>query len=260
MTRTSRDTSAVGMNCKHALINYLRKLIKMLSKDELPPEIWHYILLNFNNSELKEIATVSKLFNEIFHCSRKIRPTFPDYRNPIQPLKEDIDWPYLCYPLDDGYIAFALINPSEGQKSHSTLLIYCTGKDTPIYFNGHKNRITDVILINDHTIASTSHDGTIRIWEIRTGKEQRLIKDKKIIKPLKLIPLNDDKIACFSQNGQAHIWNWRSGMYLGQLLCFPKQRFVRCRVKEEIVFIEHSQEDAYLNTHNIFTVWDLKEN
>src|SRR5580704_14847729 len=126
--------SAVKMNCKHALINYLRKLIKMLSKDELPQDVWQHILWHFNNIDLRKIATVNKLFYELLNCSLKKRPalSFPDYRNPIQSLKkEDISYYYRHYPLDYGNLAFVL-NQFEKQKNHPNLLIYCTGKDTPI--------------------------------------------------------------------------------------------------------------------------------
>lgn len=81
---------------------------------------------------------------------------------------------------------------------------------------GHSAGVTWVAFTPDgNKVLSASHDKTIRVWDWRKGKCERVLKGHSdSVRCLAL--LGDNRVASASWDGTVRIWNWRTGKQLAK--------------------------------------------
>ncbi len=81
---------------------------------------------------------------------------------------------------------------------------------------GHSAGVTWVAFTPDgNKVLSASHDKTIRVWDWRKGKCERVLKGHNdSVRCLAL--LGDNRVASASWDGTVRIWNWRTGKQLAK--------------------------------------------
>jgi hypothetical protein len=80
----------------------------------------------------------------------------------------------------------------------------------------HTSAVTTAIRVSDDGILSTSYDGTIRIWDIASGRLVHTIEAHSG-PVLGGAVLPGDRVLSWSEDGRLQIWDWRSGLLLHTL-------------------------------------------
>jgi len=91
-------------------------------------------------------------------------------------------------------------------------------------FIGHKQGITDIAWNTDgRYVATSSYDGTTRVWEVASGREFRtLVSSGKVI-AIASSPI-EDLLATLADNGIATIWDMPKGIKMREI-SDPKAKF-----------------------------------
>ncbi|MCH7687639.1 MAG: WD40 repeat domain-containing protein, partial [Planctomycetes bacterium] len=86
-------------------------------------------------------------------------------------------------------------------------------------FQGHTAGVTYVAWMNDKRHAvSVSYDSTLRIWNVKSGKEEKKINLGRLVSGLAVSP--DDKVAAIgfsTEDGIVELWSLESGLRIGHL-------------------------------------------
>jgi WD40 repeat protein len=81
---------------------------------------------------------------------------------------------------------------------------------------GHLNWVNDLILINNYTMASSSHDSTVRIWDLITNTQKFILNGHTdYVYGLKL--LSFDTLGSSSSDKTLKVWNTTSGQLIRTL-------------------------------------------
>lgn len=75
-------------------------------------------------------------------------------------------------------------------------------------FRGHTNGVM-CLQFDDSMLATGSYDATIKIWDIRTGKELRTLTGHE--SGVRALQFDDRKLISGSLDRSLKIWNWRTG-------------------------------------------------
>jgi hypothetical protein len=91
-----------------------------------------------------------------------------------------------------------------------------TGKQL-VRLTGHQNSVQYAVFApNGRTVASTSRDGTIRLWEVATGKEVLQFGEKPQASGLAFSP-NGRLLVSWGHEEPLRLWDIATGMEVGQL-------------------------------------------
>ncbi|CAK7216622.1 hypothetical protein SCUCBS95973_002869 [Sporothrix curviconia] len=83
-------------------------------------------------------------------------------------------------------------------------------------FRGHTNGVT-CLQIDDVMMATGSYDATIRIWNLETGEQTRLLRGHT--QGIRSLQFDDKILVSGSLDGTMKIWNWHTGELLNTLVC-----------------------------------------
>ena len=120
----------------------------------------------------------------------------------------------------DGHILAAVQNSKEATKDYRfTILLWEVWEDPRrqkhLILKGHTNRINALAFAaNSNTLASSSDDGTIRIWDTSTGTQVSSFRSREVSSLALSI---DGKILASNSAGQIQLWNITSGKQLTSL-------------------------------------------
>src|SRR5262249_55825310 len=91
-------------------------------------------------------------------------------------------------------------------------------------FEGHTDRVWHLLLAaNGKTLASASEDGTVRLWDTATGKEQRQFRVGERGTVSLALSSDGRLVASGDRLGSLHIWDARTGAKL-QHIAAPAMR------------------------------------
>ena len=108
-------------------------------------------------------------------------------------------------------------------------------------FEGHKDKICDVLKITDKYIASGSYDRTVKVWDLETGKcVYNLLGHGDRV--LKLVKISDDVIASGDSNGDVKIWDLKNGT-CKQILAGKKGQVNKLIVSSNKIIVCHKGGD-----------------
>lgn len=81
----------------------------------------------------------------------------------------------------------------------------------PLVFGRHTDDVLTLALMPDGGhVASTAHDGTLRVWEMETGRERRVISfDGYVIRSLAALP--GGRLAAAGSDGTLTVWDAAAG-------------------------------------------------
>src|SRR4051812_38588175 len=115
----------------------------------------------------------------------------------------------LCFLLTAGTAAGAQDAPSPAEAPEAKL-VYT--------LEGHTDGVVDVACFPDgHRIVSGSHDRTLRVWDLRTGKELRRFEGQ--LGPVWAVAVSADgrRVASGSSDHTARVWDVETGEQVAQL-------------------------------------------
>jgi WD40 repeat protein len=91
----------------------------------------------------------------------------------------------------------------------------CTPRHLIQTLKGHNNWVFSVAFSRDgQTLASASHDQTVRIWDIETGKCQHICKGHKHLVSSVAFHRNGKIVASGSQDQTVRLWDVKTGKCL----------------------------------------------
>ena len=115
---------------------------------------------------------------------------------------------YCCLELFDLRIALG------HNKIISVLRIQISKKD--FVLEGHENKITKIIQLNENKIASSSFDGKIFIWDILEQNDNFVFSGHEDV-IYDIININYSRIASCSNDKTIKFWDWKSKKYIFSL-------------------------------------------
>ena len=79
-------------------------------------------------------------------------------------------------------------------------------------FKGHKEKIVSLIQLSSGKLASGSYDNTIRIWDMNSLKENRIIKEKG--KVFALLEFENGKLLSGTSENSINLWDIHDSPFL----------------------------------------------
>ena len=81
-------------------------------------------------------------------------------------------------------------------------------------FKGHTNGVM-CLQFDDQVLATGSYDGTLKIWDIKTGEEIRTLRGHQSV--IRCLQFDDTKLISGGLDHRIKIWNWRTGECISTL-------------------------------------------
>lgn len=82
------------------------------------------------------------------------------------------------------------------------------GRYTTRTLKGHTNGVM-CLQFDDQTLITGSHDNTIKVWDINTGREIRTLNGHEL--PVRCLQFDDARLITGSLDGTIKVWDWRTG-------------------------------------------------
>jgi len=78
---------------------------------------------------------------------------------------------------------------------------------------GHKNKIVEAVQRNNHELLSFYNDGTIKLWNLETGKPIKDYKGRTIEGVKDFIILSSGDVLCFNDRGPIRLFSRKTGLF-----------------------------------------------
>lgn len=225
----------------------------MLTINDLSVEVLLKTFENLDLKTLKQVSQSSKRFQEILQrhpylwikaLNRLDEKAFHDIllnKRPLLTLYENKqDTHSVKKPLTllayqhQQFITQKLINTTSLRFS----------QQTP--FNGHTDWVSCLEWLSDERFASGSADGTIKIWDLTTGKCILTLQGHILVRSL--ILLSDGRLASGYLDGTIKIWNLTTGECV---------RTMRSHIHTVISFVQLSKEQLISVSVDRIATWNL---
>ena len=121
--------------------------------------------------------------------------------------------------------------------------IFCTQT-----FTGHNEKVVSLIELNSGKIASGSYDNTIRIWNLVTSKEEKIINEKGRV--FALLEFEDSKLLCGTSNNEINLWDLNSDDEECLFSFKGHQLWINCLVKCNNNYFASASNDSNIK------IWD----
>ena len=115
-------------------------------------------------------------------------------------------------------------------------------------FTGHLEKVVSLIELNSGKIASGSYDNTIRIWNVLTSKEDKIINEKGRI--FALLEFDSNKLLCGTSNNEINLWDLNSDDEKCLFSFKGHQLWINCLVKCNNCYFASASNDTYIK------IWD----
>ena len=118
-------------------------------------------------------------------------------------------------------------------------------------FKGHKEKIVSLIQLSSGKLASGSYDNTIRIWDMNSLKENRIIKEKG--KVFALLEFENGKLLSGTSENSINLWDIHDSPFLieNSLFSFTgHELWINCLVKCSQTCFASASNDAKIK------IWD----
>lgn len=125
---------------------------------------------------------------------------------------EDRTVVHAAFSPDGKYIASWIVNYGNVEFDDNTIKLRdaVTGKEIKT-FGGHKKNFSDVVFSPDsRQLASCEYKGTIKVWDVETGKEIMTLKHSGLTGPLAFSP-DGARIASGGTDGTIRLWDAETG-------------------------------------------------
>jgi WD40 repeat protein len=100
----------------------------------------------------------------------------------------------------------------------SSVSIFAADKPEIFVQMGHSDSINNVLFTSDgNYLVSGSRDGSIKIWEVASGKEIRTLRHSDKISAIAIAPDNQ-KILSGDEKGNIILWDWQTGQSVGKFV------------------------------------------
>lgn len=159
--------------------------------------------LNFFMRELSQIPHLNRINLILSHALKEEKPisaehAYKSLQTGLFPFKQWDGHATLIIPLKNERMASAL-------NGNEILICKQDGSEAR-YLYGHTKRITCLVELNDGSIASTSIDNTIRIWDQNSSLSLVLNIDNAMEEIYRLVELKNGHIAAGGKCGLIYIW------------------------------------------------------
>ena len=132
---------------------------------------------------------------------------------------------------------------SNNNNNKSENGIFCTK-----ILNGHIEKVVALIELNSGKIASGSYDNTIRIWNLVTSREDKIINEKGRI--FSLLEFENKKLLCGTSNNEINLWDLNSDNEECIFSFKGHQLWINCLIKCNNNYFASASNDTYIK------IWD----
>lgn len=238
---------------------YLPVLLSLTEKDIEPYDLYPFVALSSGlSSDKQNRAYVLSHFNEIRHVNLKLFWAALLFnagdisRDVVHHLRDALLEPARAGELSD------LVGHSQFKFFRRKVLSHPYANDAGLIQwkedEGHTDWVVAVAFSPDgKTLASGSHDGTVLLWDVATGRQVRAIEDHRLHgKPFEVVSVafspDGKRVASASSDQTVRVWEVSTGAAVW--------KFSNVTYAKEVTFSQNGNRLAVANCDTVL-IWDL---